>query len=126
MNRPHTFPHDFEALIRIFPPSEGGRHAPAFNGIRWDISYPDETPNQLYMVWPDFVDKEGESRSATEVLPVGAEIRAYMTVVADEMRADVHRQRIRVGTKFFCNEGPRRVAEGSVTKIVGLFLTRSR
>jgi hypothetical protein len=35
---------DFEAIIRIFRPDEGGRQTPAFNGIRWDFAYVDDPP----------------------------------------------------------------------------------
>ena len=29
---------DFEATIRVYRCSEGGRRTPAFNGIRWDFA----------------------------------------------------------------------------------------
>jgi len=61
---------DFEATIRILSEAEGGRRTRARNGIRWDICYADEDPkDNLWMVWPDFLDKHGESRSEEEEFP---------------------------------------------------------
>ena len=113
-------PDDFEALIRIFSEAEGGRRTPVFNGIRWDLGYADDPPgSSIYMIWPDFLDDGGDSLISDGSLPVGVEIRAAMTIVAGPMRA-YHRGRIQVGTRFFCQEGSRRVAEGRVTRITNL------
>ena len=49
---------------------------------------------------------------------------ARMTVVVDEMRAEVHRRRIAPGVRFYCHEGGRRVAEGTVTRVTRLFAAR--
>jgi hypothetical protein len=57
-------------------------------------------------------------------LPVGVELSARMYVVADEMRAEMHRGRIAPGVRFYCHEGGRRMAEGVVTRITGLFTPR--
>jgi len=48
-----------------------------------------------------------------------------MTVVVDEMREQVHRRRIAVGTTFYCHEGRKRVAFGTVTRITGLISERT-
>lgn len=121
MNRLYKTPDDFEATIRIFLPEEGGRPTPAFNGIRWDLCYTeDRMEDGLWMIWPDFIDRYGNSLPRDEPLPVGVELHARMTVLVDEMRA-THGKRIRVGSTFYCHEGPRRVAFGRVTKITGLY-----
>jgi hypothetical protein len=125
MHQPARVPHDFEAAVRIFSLEEGGRKSPAFNHIRWDFVYADGAPGELYMIWPDFVDRNGKSLPADKPLPLDVELSARMTVVVEEMRAKVHRARINVGTRFFCCDGPRRVAEGRVTKITGLFDPRA-
>jgi|HubBroStandDraft_5_1064220.scaffolds.fasta_scaffold416383_2 hypothetical protein len=115
-------PDDFEAVICILGPDEGGRKSPAYNGMRWDLNYAEETPSEnLYMIWPDFVDENGVSLRKDMSLPLGIGLRARMTIVADEMRYRVHRAKIKVGTRFYCCEGSKRVAEGQVTKITGLF-----
>ena len=49
-----------------------------------------------------------------------------MTVVMDEMRCKLHRARIREGVRFYCHEGAKRVAEGRVVKITGLFNERAK
>ncbi|HEY1186460.1 MAG TPA: hypothetical protein VGE74_02335 [Gemmata sp.] len=119
-------PDDFEAAIRLYGPEEGGRRTPAFNGIRWDFAYADDgpTPPSLYMIWPDFFAADGQSLATDHGLPVGVELSARMTVVIDEMRAEVHRGRIAPGARFYCHEGGRRVAEGVVTRITGLHAVR--
>ena len=127
MKRLYQVPDDFEATIRIYAHAEGGRMTPPLNGIRWDFGYADDPPgSSIYMIWPDFFDDHGDSLPTDTSLPVGADLQARMTVLADEMRAEVHRSRIREGLKFFCQEGGKRVAEGRVTRITGLFHERQR
>ena len=119
-------PNDFEAAIRIFREDEGGRKTSPFNGIRWDLNYAEEMPAVgLYMVWPIFFGDDGQPLAADLALPVDRPLRARMYIVIDEIRAQTHRSRIKIGTRFFCCEGPRRVAEGEVTRITGLHLERT-
>jgi hypothetical protein len=116
---------DFKAVIRIFREDEGGRKLAPFNGIRWDFNYAEELPtSDLYMIWPDFIDEDSNSLPTDKVLPIDRFLRARMSVVVDEMRAQMHRSRIKVGTQFFCCEGPRRVAEGEVRRITHLHIER--
>jgi len=117
---------DFEATIRIYSTAEGGRRTPAFNGIRWDFTYADNSQPTvtLYMIWPDFFADGGQALPTDQPLPVGDELSARMLVLMDEMRAEVHRDKIAPGVRFFCHEGEKRVAEGVVTKITGLFTPR--
>jgi translation elongation factor EF-Tu-like GTPase len=116
---------DFEATIRVYSAAEGGRCSPVSNGIRWDFAYAaDEAPQKLYMIWPDFFGADGKSLSSDLRLPLGVQLDARMFVVVDEMRAEVHRSRIVPGVRFYCQEGPRAVAEGVVTRVTGLFLPR--
>ncbi len=117
---------DFEARIRIFSSAEGGRSSPVINGIKWDFAYAEQQPpDTLYMIWPDFLDDAGNSRSDADPLPVGEELLARMMIVVDEMREQVHRARIAPGVRFFCHEGGKRVAEGVVTRVTGLFAPRA-
>lgn len=118
---------DFEAMIRILPEEEGGRHTRPRNGIRWDICYAGDDPKDgIWMVWPDFLDESGESRSEEEELPVGIPLPAKMFVLVDEMRAEVHRNKATVGVRFYCHEGSKPVAEGTITKITHLFDERKK
>jgi hypothetical protein len=118
---------DFEADIRIYTQAEGGRRTPVFNGIRWDLAYAEDGPDppSLYMVWPDFFAVGGRSLPTDQPLPVGPVLAARMYVLMDEMRAEVHRGRIAPGVRFFYHEGPKRVAEGVVTRITGLHAARA-
>jgi hypothetical protein len=118
---------DFEATVRVYSAAEGGRRTPAFNGIRWDFAYAEgQPPDTGYMIWPDFFAAGGRSLPADEPLPVGIELSARMLVAVDEMRAEVHRGRIAPGVKFFCHEGGKKVAEGIVTRVTGLFTPREQ
>ena len=124
--RIYCVPDDFEAVIRIFPAAEGGRATAPFNGIRWDFAYEGERPeDSLYMIWPDFHDEVGDSFPIDKPLPVGVELAARMHVLSDEMRCKVHRQRMREGLRFYCHEGSKRVAEGRVVRLTGLFSERA-
>jgi hypothetical protein len=78
------------------------------------------------MIWPDFFAVGGQILPTDQPLPVGVGLSARMVVVMDEMRAEVHRGRIAPGVRFFCHEGGRRVAEGAVTQITGLFAPREQ
>ena len=116
---------DFEATIRILRADEGGRSSRPRNGIRWDLCYASDDPQDgIWMIWPDFLDANGESRSEAEELPVDSPLPAKMLVVSDEIREEAHRHEITVGTRFYCHEGGRRVAEGVVTRITGLVRKR--
>jgi hypothetical protein len=125
MKRLHRVADDFEALIRIYTAAEGGRQSPPFNGIRWDFAYADDPPaKDLFMIHPDFYDERGNSLPIDKPLPLSVEIPARMVVLNDELRITLHRLRITDGTRFYCHEGARRVAEGRVTRITGLFADR--
>ena len=118
---------DFEATIRIMREDEGGRRSPVFNGIRWDFCYAeDDAKDGIWMVYPDFHDATGDSIPEERSLPVDVPIPARMFVLIDEMREEVHRKKVRVGGRFYCHEGSRRVAEGTITRITGLFHERKK
>jgi hypothetical protein len=97
----------------------------ACNGIRWDFAYADDAPaKDLFMIWPDFYNERRESLPTDQPLPLGREIPARMIVLSDELRNSVHRLRVTEGARFYCHEGAKRVAEGRVTRITGLFAER--
>lgn len=126
MHRLYPIADDFEATIRILKESEGGRRTSPFNGIRWDFSYAsDNSSDQLYMIWPDFYGPDGDSLPTDSPLPLGVDLSARMTVVVDEMREQIHRERIKPGVEFYCHEGPKKVAVGRVTRITGLHNART-
>ena len=114
---------DFEAEVRLYPASRGGRQTPVANGIRWDFEYRNFAFEDVkqWMIWPDFLHHDGTTRSSDEILPVDVAITSAFTVVRDKNRELVHRENLTVGTRFYLYEGPRRVGEGIVTKITGMF-----
>lgn len=117
LNRLYEVPDDFEARICIFTEAQGGRKTASFNGIRWDFAYvgADIQKNGIFMIWPDFFDINHDSLPRDQPLPLEQPLMARMTIVSDEMRDEVHRRRVEVGTRFYCHEGGKRVAEGFVT-----------
>lgn len=118
VNRVYEQAEDFQAEITILTPEEGGRFAPVFNGVRWDFQYEqDGDSQQHFMIWPEFVDEENEPISRE--FPLKGTYRARMYVVSENLR-DLHRPRVQVGTEFFCVQGPKKVARGTVTKVTGL------
>jgi translation elongation factor EF-Tu-like GTPase len=121
VQRLYRLSDDFEALIRIYRADEGGRKTPPFNGMRWDFAYEgDSISDSMYMIYPDFYDSEGNSLATDQALSVGADLPARMHILNDEFRVSIHRQRVQVGTRFFCQEGPKAVASGVVTRITHL------
>lgn len=108
-------PH-FEADITMLPLGPTTRSAHPFNGIRWDLCYPEDFDDRglasiVSMVWPEFVDESGSALPSH--VPLHGRLRARMHIVFPEM-VEKHRQRLRVGSKFYCTEGARIVAEGVV------------
>lgn len=76
------------------------------------------------MIWPDFMDEQGDSLPTDAPLPIGVNLVARMTVLVDEMRVEVHRKRLAVASMFYCQEGDKPVVVGQATKITGLFSER--
>ena len=113
-------PHDFTVEYRILQSSEGGRELPTFQGIRWDLWYPhiDHGQNQLFMIWPEFIDKFGKViRNTTDPVPLAGQAR--MWIINREM-LKFHQDKIKVGMKCFAKEGLRTVANYKVLEIAGL------
>ena len=108
---------DFEATITVYPPGPTGRRVPARNGIRWDLRYRSD-PANIYMIWPEFVTDEGELISSD--VPLIGTYRARMYIVSGDMKDKVHREKMKVGVKFYMVEGPIECAEGIVTKILNM------
>ena len=110
----------FRAVIEVFPCGSDTRKKPAFNGIRWAFSYAEDFDElgahkaPQSDVWPEFLDEVG--KSLAKEIPLIGQYNAIMHIVFENM-VDVHFQRLNKGTKFFCMEGARRVAEGRVTDL---------
>ena len=111
---------DFEARLRFLSPEEGGRKTPVFRGYRADFRYLDDPPNMAWMIHPrEFIDEAGEL--LPEDTPITGIVHARFWILVPEYRISEHRRRISVSTQFYVVEGSHIAAEGTVTKIVGLF-----
>jgi len=111
--------HDFEAKLRFLTPEEGGRQAPVQNGYRADFRYLDDPPGTGWMIHPrEFITKDGDMLPS-DTLIIG-DVYARMYILTEHYRMTEHRIRIHLGTQFEVVEGNHVVAEGIVTKIVGL------
>jgi hypothetical protein len=112
-------PPDFQVRYRFFTADEGGRISAPQQHIRWDFLYHDDDPQHdgIYAIWPEFLDSAGNPLPEG---PVPYNGLADMFILNPDMRAQVHRHRIAVGVRGYFVEGPKRVAECEVTKLIGL------
>jgi hypothetical protein len=109
---------DFEVRYRFLTPAEGGRRSPPRQHLRWDFLYEGDDPQRdgIFMIWPEFIDDEGNPRPEGEVPSEGL---AHMFILNPEMRPE-HQRRISIGTRGFMVEGTKKVAECEVTRVLGL------
>lgn len=112
--------HDFEVEYRILNESEGGRKTLAYQGIRWDFWYEfnGQHENQLFVIWPEFLDSNGNVITKNNVAVPASGI-ARMWIVNDSLRK-YHQDKIKVGLNGNGHEGGTVVAKYVVSKIVGL------
>ena len=112
---------DFDVRYRFFTNEEGGRETgPPYQGYRCDWSYEgdDIQKTGIYMIWPEFEDKEGKViPEKTQVLSSGV---ARMWIVIPEMVEKVHKEKIKIGIKGYFMEGGKKVAEAEVIRLVRL------
>lgn len=111
--------HSFEADITILPLGPDTRKTHPFNGIRWDFCLVEDLDElgkarDISMIWPEFVDESGVSITAG--VPLQGQLHALMHII-DPEKVEKHRQRLKIGSRFVCTEGPRPVAEGVVTSL---------
>jgi hypothetical protein len=102
----------FRVSYRFLRPDEGGLSRPPRQHVRWDFLYAGDhvQSDGLSMIWPEFVGVDGSALPQGEVPMTGL---ADMFIV-DDARVPYHRERIRIGTRGYFMEGPRRVAECEV------------
>jgi hypothetical protein len=116
---------DFEVRYRFYNAEEGGRaNGQPLQGFRCDWRYEEDDigGTELYMIWPEFLDKQGSPLPAGT--PVPASGMAEMTILSPEMRTHVHRRRIKVRVRGYLMEGSRRVAEAVVTRLLAVAAER--
>ncbi len=112
---------DFEVAYRFLSYEEGGRKSgPPHQPYRSDWSYEGDDPqgNGIYMIWPIFLDDEGQIVEPNRTVP--NEGTAQMFIVNDELRQAFHAKRLDTGVRGYFMEGSKRVAEAVVTKLLAL------
>ncbi|CAG5080939.1 hypothetical protein [Parvicella tangerina] len=114
----HT--HDFVVKYRFFSIEEGGRNNTPMQGYRSDFWYKcdDQKPNQLYMIWPEFLDDKGNLIMNKEI-PVPKSGTANMWVINPQFRP-FHKSKIHEGLVGYFMEGSCKVAICEVISVDGL------
>ncbi len=114
-------PQDFDVNYKLYTQNEGGRRTLPLQGYRCDFSYDgdDIKKEGIYCIHPEFEDENGDILT-DDTTPVNQCGTARMWILFNEMRQQVHKDRIKVGTKGYFMEGSRKVGEVEVTRIVGL------
>jgi len=109
---------DFIVKYRFYIPEENGRQSLPFQHIRNDFWYEhdDHQTNQIFMIYPEFEDSDGNIRVKGHVPREGI---AKMWILMPEM-FDYHKSRIKVGQKGHFHEGARKTAFCEIIEVTGL------
>ena len=114
------YPADFEVSYRFFSKEEGGRETGTpSQGYRGDWLYENDDPKRdgIYMIHSEFLNDFGQPFEEHKHVPMQGIAR--MRIIFPEMR-NYHQKRIKEGAKGYFVEGSKKVAEATVTKILGL------
>jgi hypothetical protein len=112
---------DFEVRYRFFSPEEGGRKTGSpyqFYRSDWLYEGDDVLQDGIYAIWPIFLDDMGNIIDPD--IQVAGEGAAQMSILNDQLRATIHAKRLKPGVRGYFMEGPHRVAEATVTKLLAL------
>lgn len=109
---------DFIVKYRFYRPEENGRETLPFQHIRNDFWYEhqDHLENQLFMIYPEFEDSDGNMIVEGQVPREGI---AKMWILMPEM-FNYHKSRIKVGLKGYFHEGSRKTAICEIIAVTGL------
>lgn len=110
---------DFTVKYRLYSPSEGGRKVTPQH-LRCDFMYAGDVPqgDGIYMIHPEFLDSSGAP--LPENVEVPSEGHATMWILFPQMRASVHRSRVKVGVCGHFMEGSRKIGDVEIVQIEGL------
>jgi len=111
-------PADFKVRYRFYSSAEGGRQSLPHQGYRSDFWYDHDEhngTNQLFMIWPEFVNENGVI-ILDDQLSVQSSGIANMWIINTENRI-YHSSKIKVGMTGYFMEGTRRVAECEVIEV---------
>ena len=111
---------DFRVHYRFLSEAEGGRLSLPYQHIRCDFLYEgdDLQTDGIWCIWPEFLAANLEALPEDEQ-PVPVEGLADMYILNDDLRAE-HARRIRVGTKGYFVEGPKKTAFCEVVDLLSL------
>ena len=114
-------PQDFNVQYRFYSFEEGGRTFLPTQGYRCDFAYQEDDiiETGIYMIHPEFEDNDGNI-ILDDTITINQKGTARMWISLPEMREEIHKYKIKIGTKGYFMEGSRRVGEVEVIKIVGL------
>ncbi len=109
---------DFRIRYEFRTPEAGGRPTGTpYQGIRCNLSFPEESKNHQYMIWPEFED--GEGKIITDQFPVPYTGTARMWIADPKMRNE-HCERIKINLRCQFREGMMVTAECTVIEILDL------
>lgn len=110
---------DFEVRYRFFTKEEGGRSTGTpYPGYRCDWLYDNDDPKKdgIYGIHPEFIE-DGQESPLEQNVPIEGIARMWIRNLT--MRK-YHQGRIKKGTKGYFVEGPKKVAEAKVIRILAL------
>lgn len=111
-----TRAHDFEGWIRFLSHQEGGRVTTPRPGYRPDFRYRDQVDESNWCIWPlEYFTSEGDVPPHSHT-PL--ECYGRFWILSEELAASYHKGKLEVGVEFYLLEGYRKIAEGTVTKLV--------
>ncbi|HRE78433.1 MAG TPA: hypothetical protein PLL09_11495 [Flavobacterium sp.] len=110
---------DFRVKYKFRSPEDGGRKTgEPYQGIRCDFSFVGETENKMYMIWPEFEDREGNVLLCNDK-SVPNQGTARMWIINNEMRP-LHYDKIKIGVKGNFREGAMFSADCEVIEVLDL------
>ncbi|PFH81135.1 hypothetical protein [Bacillus sp. AFS088145] len=114
-------PQDFNVHYRFYSHEEGGKQNLPTQGYRCDFAYQEDDINEtgIYMIYPEFEDNDGNVLLDYKI-SVNQTGTARMWILSPEMREEIHKHKIKIGTKGYFMEGSSKVGEVEVIRIVGL------
>jgi hypothetical protein len=113
-------PPDFEADVRFLTPEEGGRTGrwgPVRQAYRCDVHWDDDPSDVIWMIWPMFLDENGQELPTGAVVPQVS--RSHFYIFSEATRPMIYQQWLREDARFHLTEGRHRVAACTVTKVLG-------
>ena len=115
---------DFVVSYLLYPPEDGGRIL-TYQHLRCDFMYEGDDPKTdgIYMIHPEFLG--GDGKIVEEQIQISLSGKALMWICIPEMRDEIHKHRVKVGTRGFFVEGTRKIGEVVVTNIVDMFSNHS-